>query len=344
MVKKDSIEFKEDTGDYFRQVPDSPFWMYDGDMGLLFLEEPDNYSIYTGISKYSTTVIKFSTNVITHEDRRRTYYTMRCAAEEAMWLRSIGMRPVIVTSGAIHLGRNLRLRYGENIPIDEWDSPKQKQRDAKLGQPLLYALWDSVFDSQPIRQRTRESLVVNEHMTDKRMRAELFNGYRKDLSEEVIPIINEDDEKTLTEIETTLKGERVFSDNSMLASLIAQGLLEYGYKSLLINLTNTDGIYTPESYRNKQFQPIRIVRNFDGLEDLVLPEKSDKGRGGMLSTIVAADLATKNGIYVIIANGMYCNHDGYFQKGKRGAVRKFYPIKAIIEGKVVGTRCLPQNY
>ncbi len=330
------VKFQADAGDYFRHVPESGFWVHDNGLSL---EGPENYPLYTDISGMDTFVVKVGTSVITHDDDRRMHYTMRCLAEELKWLRSTGNKVILVTSGAIGLGKKLRSRYGERLTEDGWNSPGQRQKSAELGQPVLYKLWEAAL----YPQRTAESLVVNDDMASNRKRSAVLSKYSKWLSDGVIPVVNEDDKRTLAEIEIVLDGERVFRDNDGLQCLVSCGLLEYGFKPVSVKLTNTDGIYTSESCRTGQFETIRVVKSFDGLEEMALPEKSGEGRGGMLSAIHAARDATKKGVYEVIANGLYCNHDSTFQRG--GAeTRKFYPLRAIAEGKVIGTRCLPVGY
>ncbi|MFH0832420.1 MAG: hypothetical protein V1900_01710 [Candidatus Aenigmatarchaeota archaeon] len=331
------IMFQKDVNDYFRQVPEEDFLMYNGS---LVIDIPENYPLYADVSNFDTWIVKVGTNIITHSDRRRMHYTMRCISEELKWLKHNGKNVLLVTSGAIGLGRKLRQRYGEIIPEEEKDLPKQKQRDSEFGQPLLYALWESNLSFYS--QRAVESLVVNEDFANNREKAKLMSSYKGFLSDGFIPVINEDDKRTLAEIETELKGEKMFRDNDGLSSLIAQYLSIDGHKVILTMLTDTDGILATDELKKSINEPIRIVGNFDGIEKYVLAEKSGKTRGGMLSKIDAASKAKSSGAYVVIANGMYCNHDGNYQRGC--GERKFYPIRAIAEGKVVGTRCLPNGY
>ena len=60
-----------------------------------------------------------------------------------------------------------------------------------------------------------------------------------------------------------------------------------------------------------------------------------------MSTIQAARDATSTGNIVVVANGMYANHDADYQKGVADAVRRYNIVDAIMKGKFVGTTFLP---
>jgi len=265
---------------------------------------------------------------------------MNCISEDLTRLRERGLNILLVTSGAIGLGRKARLRKGEKIPEREKDSPQQKRLDAIEGQFLLYELWRHHFYPQLVN----ESLVTHDDITNEQRNTRLLELYQRWLVCGRIPVINEDDKRSLEEIDIRLKGKRVFRDNDGLASLLAQFLKRAGYNPFLILLSNTDGIYTEESFRNGKYIPIRIVKDSTGLEEQALPISSTRGRGGEISKIEAARDASLNDILVVVANGQYCNHDAPYQKRKEGSQRRYDVLDSILDGRVVGTRFLPCNY
>lgn len=337
-LKIDSIKFHDDFERYFIDSPDSPFLVFDGSLQC---EQPEHYDSYTNISGIDTLVVKVGTSIITHDDSRRTIYNMNCISEDLTRLREErGLNVLLVTSGAIGLGRKSRLRKGEKIPEKEKDTPQQRRLDAIEGQFLLYELWSHHFYPQAVR----ESLVTHDDIKNPQKNAKLLLKYQKWLCEGKIPIINEHDAKSLEEIDILLKGERTFRDNDGLASLHAQFLKRAGYNPLLLFLSNSDGIYTAESFRNGDYIPIRIVKNPRGLEGHALPITSTRGRGGVISKIEAAKDAASEGIYTVIANGQYCNHDSSYQRRKLNSRRRYNVLDSVLDGKVVGTRFLPRNY
>lgn len=336
--KVDRARYIESLGSYFRPSPESGLLVYDG---KLITEPSDNFQLYSDVSGYDTLVVKIGTGVITHKERRRTAHNMMCIAEDIRQIKEdTGMKVLVVSSGAIGLGRKERLRRGDKIPEKEKYSPVQKQLDAVEGQYMLYSLWlQSLYP-----EFTMESLVTYDDLRDPQRKDKLFSTYRGWLDKGMIPVINENDSKILEEIDIQLKGERVFRDNDGLASLIAGQLSDEGYKTMLVILSNTNGIYTVESCINEEFTPIRVVKNPGGLENQVFFTTSKRGRGGMLSKIQAAQDAADKGVYVVIANGQYCNHDSDFQKKMHGAKRRYDVLKAVMKGKAAGTIFLPKDY
>ena len=337
MIRKDAVTFTEEG--YFPSVPDSGFLVYDGALR----EAPaEDYGNYTDLPpEIRIIAAKAGTGIITHKDKRRTIYNTQCLAEDARELMEQGKYVIVVSSGAIGLGRKKRLRRGERIPEKEKNSAQQRQRDAEVGQYLLYTLWEHHL--YPLR--TSESLVVNSDLVDQQKRDNLFRGYVSDLERGRIPIINEDDRRTLEEIETQIEGRTVFRDNDGLWALICGNIGNYltdelkrnGQGILGVNLTTTDGIYTLESLRNETYRPIRVVLNPEGLEQQVDEEMSAVGRGGGISKVLGLRDVTAAGGYAVIANGQYCNHD----RSGKSQPREYRPFRAILEGKVIGTRALP---
>ena len=110
------------------------------------------------------------------------------------------------------------------------------------------------------------------------------------LAEGVIPIVNENDTLSITEL--------MFTDNDELSGLMAQMM----QVDLLIILSNIDGIYDG-SPADSQSRVIRTVTASDDMEQYLQSEKSSLGRGGMLTKCHIARKVASEGIPVIIANG-----------------------------------------
>jgi glutamate 5-kinase len=336
--KIDRTKWQSDIGCYFRDCPDNDILVYDR---RLRSEPTEDYAKCTDISGIDTLIVKVGTSIVTHDEYQRAIYNMNCLSEDLTRLRSErGFNVLLISSGAIGLGRKARLRKGERIPESEKKIPEQKRLDAIDGQYILYELWRHHFYPQAVG----ESLVTHDDMRDPQKRQALLNRYTKWYTQNKIPIINEHDAKSIEEIDIMLKGERTFRDNDGLASLHAQLLKKAGYNPLMVLLSNTDGIYTAESFRNGEYTPIRIVKDSTGLEEQALPISSTRGRGGVLSKIEASRNAADEGVPVVIANGQYCNHDSHYMRGKSGTERKYKVLESILDGKVVGTRFLPKGY
>ena len=106
----------------------------------------------------------------------------------------------------------------------------------------------------------------------------------------VIPIVNENDTVSVTEL--------MFTDNDELSGLIAQMM----HADMLILLSNIDGIYTGHP-DDPQSEIIPVVAPGRDLSEYIQTEKSAFGRGGMHSKYTTATRVQQSGIKVIIANG-----------------------------------------
>ena len=110
------------------------------------------------------------------------------------------------------------------------------------------------------------------------------------LENSVLPIVNENDTVSVTEL--------MFTDNDELSGLIAQ-MME---ADTLILLSNIDGVYTGHPDDPKS-EIIRSVAPGTDLSQYIKAEKSAFGRGGMHSKYTTAAKVSQDGIRVIIANG-----------------------------------------
>jgi glutamate 5-kinase len=110
----------------------------------------------------------------------------------------------------------------------------------------------------------------------------------------VVPIVNENDVVAVEEIEGAAIG-----DNDTLSALVAN-LVD---ADLLVILTDTDGLYTADPYLDPQAQLIRRVERIDAEVERLAGASHGPGRGGMITKVQAARLATASGTHVVIANG-----------------------------------------
>ncbi len=107
----------------------------------------------------------------------------------------------------------------------------------------------------------------------------------------VLPILNENDTTSLTEL--------MFTDNDELAGLVAS----MTDASLLIILSNVDGIFTGDP-SDPSSKLIRRVQPGDDLSGVIVTRKSGFGRGGMGTKYGVARRLAAEGVDVVIANGV----------------------------------------
>jgi glutamate 5-kinase len=199
-------------------------------------------------------------------------------------LQKRGYHIVIVTSGAIASGKH---RMGITGPLK---SMPQKQAAAAIGQGRLMRVYSNAFGKHGIY--VAQILLTMSDLTDRKRFLNIRNTLSTLMEWGVIPIINENDTVAVDEIK--------FGDNDQLAAMIAN-ITE---ARLVINLTNTDGLYDHNPNRSKKAKVIPIVHEIsEVIEQAATDETSDVGSGGMRSKVQAAKKVTAFGIPYIIAAG-----------------------------------------
>lgn len=109
----------------------------------------------------------------------------------------------------------------------------------------------------------------------------------------VVPIINENDSVSVREL------EGAFGDNDELSSLLARA----AKADWLLLLTNVDGFMIPNGSKKPRLQ--RVIRRLTPALEAQCNGKSALGRGGMISKLRAAKLASEAGVHVAIVNGRH---------------------------------------
>lgn len=227
-------------------------------------------------------VIKVGSNVLTTPKGKLDITRLSALVDQIAWLKEHRYEVVLVSSGAVACGRSeLKVEYA-------LDSVEQRQLFSAMGQVKLVNHYYELFREYGIHMgqvlTTKEHFEPGEQYDNQRacMEVMLDNG--------VIPVVNENDTVSVTEL--------MFTDNDELSGLIAQMV---GAKTLIL-LSNVDGIYTgnPDDPESKL---IRKVMPTDNLDQYIQSGKSSAGRGGMESKYHTARLVSQAGIRVIIANG-----------------------------------------
>ncbi len=119
------------------------------------------------------------------------------------------------------------------------------------------------------------------------------NALAELLSLGVIPIVNENDSVSVREL------EGAFGDNDELSALLATAV----NADWLLLLTNVDGFLVPNGRKGPKLQ--RVVRKLTPALEAQCNGKSTQGRGGMISKLRAAKLASEGGVHVAILNGRH---------------------------------------
>jgi len=232
---------------------------------------------------YQRIVIKIGSNVFTQADglpdNKRIAHLVGQIAE----IKSRGIEVILVSSGAVASGRSL-IKVAEKA-----DAVAARQLLASIGQVKLINTYSALFEQYQIL--CSQILVTKEDFRDRLHYLNMRNCLEVLLQHHVIPVVNENDVVSVTEL--------MFTDNDELAGLIAAML----NAQALIVLTNVDGIYDGDP----KLSSSRLIEKIDGgsinFSAFVSPDKSQFGRGGMITKSTMAHKTAQLGIAVHIANG-----------------------------------------
>jgi glutamate 5-kinase len=196
------------------------------------------------------------------------------------WLA--GDQVVLVSSGAIAAGMT---------PLGLTRRPKDlatQQAAASAGQGSLLAAYAQAFGLHGLH--VGQVLLTADDMHRRSHYVNASRTLEKLLELEVVPVVNENDTVATEEIR--------FGDNDRLAALVAH-LVD---ADALVLLTDVDALYDGHP-RKPGSQRVPLVRSHDEIAgiDITLPG-SAVGSGGMVTKVAAAQMATAEGIPVLLTS------------------------------------------
>jgi glutamate 5-kinase len=199
-------------------------------------------------------------------------------------LHAQGREILVVSSGAIALGRAvLRLPKG---PLKLEDS----QAAAAVGQIALARTWSEALGRHGIG--AGQVLVTLGDTEERRRYLNARNTIAKLLEWRVVPVINENDTVATNEIR--------YGDNDRLAARVAT----MASADVLVLLSDIDGFYDAPPGRNADAKLIPLVERITPqIEAAAGSAASELSRGGMVTKIEAAKIATTGGTHLVIADG-----------------------------------------
>ena len=258
-------------------------------------------------------VIKLGTGIVTSSDGRFNVAQLGPVAETIARLKKEGRQIVLVSSGAVGLGRG---RLG--LHRDRLNDMVMKQACAAVGQTLLMHEYERLFGAHGID--LAQVLLTEGDFVDRNRYSNLRQTMEALLKLGVLPIVNENDTVSTAELDylNIRAGERIFSDNDRLAALV----MSHIDADALVLLTDVDGLMHlgPAGAKGEGATVIPLVEEMTPeLKSLALGP-SEGGRGGMLTKLEAAEIAMQAGGVAVIANGT-----------------KPDTLKRIFEGEPAGT-------
>lgn len=198
-------------------------------------------------------------------------------------LKSRGKQVILVSSGAVAAGRSIF------NTLKKLDTVAERQLLSSLGQVKLINTYTRLFNKND--HLCSQVLVTKQDFKDRHHYLNMQNCLNALLANEIIPIVNENDVISITEL--------MFTDNDELAGLIS-GMLNV---DILYILTNVDGIYDG----NPGHEDSSVISEYNlanhHLEKITSNVKSNFGRGGIITKCHTAQRVAGLGIPVVIANG-----------------------------------------
>ena len=268
-------------------------------------------------------VLKLGTRVLTHEDGRIALARLFSVVEAAARLLDAGREVLVVSSGAVGLGRDaLGIKPGSR----EARELSERQACAAVGQTRLMGLYEAGFSR--LGRTVGQVLLTEGDFHDRQRYLNLRSTLLALLRRSVVPIINENDAVSVEELSYRGGGGRpVFGDNDRLSALVATHL----DADLLVLLTDVDGVYDRDPRRNPDARLRSIVEVGAESEVQAGDSVSGVGRGGMRSKVEAATIAARAGVSVVIASGLA---HGALDAALAGAeVGTLFPARAALTAR-----------
>ena len=231
-------------------------------------------------------IVKIGSSSLTHEPTGALNLAkVEKLVRELCDLHNQGKDVVLVSSGAIAVGRTA---------LGMKERPQtvcQMQACASIGQARLMMTYQRLFSEY--NQMTGQILMTKYTILNPSSRENAHNTFNELLHMGIIPVVNENDSISTYEIH--------FGDNDNLSALVTS-LTE---ADLLILLSDINGLYTDDPHENPDAELIGFVPTLNTNIDSMAKETSGSnvGTGGMKAKINAAQIATKSGADMIIANG-----------------------------------------
>ncbi len=234
------------------------------------------------MKNYERITVKIGSNVLTRPDGTLDVTRMSALADQIALLRKRDIEVILVSSGAVASGRS-ELKVGRKLGKVE-----ERQLYSSVGQAKLINRYYELFRDYgiPVGQvlTMKENFSTRSEYLNQRSCIEVM------LSCGVLPIVNENDTTSVTEL--------MFTDNDELSGLVAT----MTDSQALFILSNVDGVFTgpPDDSSSELIKEVAPGRD---LSEYIQAGTSGFGRGGMGTKSGIARKVAEEGVEVVIANG-----------------------------------------
>ena len=251
-------------------------------------------------------VVKVGTSTLTHDNGKLNFQRIDKLVQVLSDLRNMGNDVILVTSGAVGVGLSkIKIKSEER-------TMREKQAAAAIGMCELMFLYEKLFIQYG--NNTAQILLTKDITDNKVGKENVINTINTLLEWGLIPVINQNDSVAFEEIE--------FGDNDTLSALVSV----LASADLLILMTDIDGLYDKNPRENPDAKLISKVSEItETLKENAGGAGTRRGTGGMITKLLAAEIAMENNIDMYIVNGE--NPDNIYSAVKGEMVGTLFTTK-----------------
>lgn len=263
--------------------------------------------IYEDIKKANRIVVKVGTSTLTYDTGKMNIKRIDTLARVLSDLHNQGKEVILVSSGAVGIA------VGKLGLSEKPKETGKKQAIAAVGQCELMYLYDKMFSEYS--NTVAQILLTKDDIVIPRRKRNIQNTFCTLMEMGIIPIVNENDTVSTDEIE--------IGDNDILSAVVAD-LVD---ADLLVLFSDIDGLYDSDPHTNSNAKLIPMVTDIPSVRNIAGGAGTNRGTGGMVTKLNAAEVATAAGIHMIITNG-----------------ENIFNLYNILEGEQIGTLFVSKNF
>ena len=263
------------------------------------------------LKKYRRITVKIGSALLVDRATGLKRDWLASLAEDVSVLAAAGAEILVVSSGAIALGRTILGLANRVLKLEE------SQAAAAVGQIALAGAWSEALDRKGLK--SGQILLTLGDTEERRRYLNARATIGTLLKMKAVPVINENDTVATSEIR--------YGDNDRLAARVATMM----GADLLVLLSDIDGLYTaPPAFDPKaKFIPV-VERITPDIEAMAGAAASELSRGGMRTKLDAGKIATAAGTAMIITSGARKNPLTAMERGERFTL--FQPSRNPVKG------------
>lgn len=238
----------------------------------------------TYLSSARRIVVKVGSALLVNDNGTLRDQWLNGLAQDLARLKHLGYDIVIVSSGAIALGRGMIVAPDARLSLAE------KQAAAAIGQIRLNAEWQQAMAKHAMM--TAQILLSPDDTETRRKHLNARATLMTLLNHQIVPVVNENDTVATAEIR--------YGDNDRLAARVAQMISA----DALILLSDVDGLYSSDPKDDQHATHIPEVTDMTAeIMAMAGPARHAFSSGGMITKLEAARIATSAGCHMAICHG-----------------------------------------